>query len=378
MSSDPTETDPTEVALTAHLRRRSARITDRPEGDALHDVVARSGRLRRIRRARRLALSSAAAVIAVVGTVLVVPGDGDRSGPSARTADEQAPTSASTETTETTLQETALPGVMAPSLPLDPFRTSFDQIAVGLEARNVLIRACLDDSGFEGRAYPGSEPLAAPVGLPDTSLHSTFGVFNDAEVLERGYRPIQWNIEAERHAAIAAGTTGPTLTEQYGADLLTAWTVCDGSAGVQLRGGPQDMASPSHPANAIGELQGEAQHLAEADPRIDDVVAAWSACMAGKGYAYAHPLDPGAAFAVEGATTADPLPPLDDVEIATGLADVACKTEVGFADTWYAVLAEHQQALVDTHQAEIQAGLDWYAAMHARAQAVLNGEVPPS
>lgn len=365
--------DATENALADHLRRRSSRVVVRPGADALDAVVERAARLGRRRRARRAAVTGlAAAVVAIVGVALVVPDHGRRAGtgvPAARTSGQPSPSTSPPDPAA----GSSVP--VAPPLPFDQLPPTDDEIAVRAEAAHRLIGACLDEAGFADRPFPDSRP-SRPGPVPDGSLREAFGVFDEAEVRERGYRPQRWDVEAQHHARIANGAAGPTFTEQYGADLLAAWAGCQATASQDLRGGPQDMASVDHPVNVVGRLQGEAYDGAEADDRIAAVVGAWSACMAGRGYDFAHPLDPVAAFAPGDPAAGLPATPPAEDEVAAGLADVACKAEVGFAATWYAVLAEHQQALIDSHPAEIAAAAEWHAGFLARAQAVLAGATP--
>jgi hypothetical protein len=360
--------DPIENALAGHLRRCSSGVAAPPAAELLDRVVRHSAELGRRRRAMRAAVTSAAAVtLAVAGAVVLLPDDEPNVGTdSTRTSDYQGPASSGAGGVE--------PGAQAPApppLPFDQVPPTDEQLATTNEASDMLIRTCLDDAGFGGRPFPDEGPLDLSEDLVSLHLPTEFGVFDEGEVRDHGYVPRQVQAEAELRGWELADE--PTFTERWGADLVPTWQACQHVAGEQLRGGPQDMASPDHPVNVTGPYWGQAWDGAIADERTAAAVAAWSGCMAGQGYDYAHPLDPFDAFAPGDLATGDPLAPPAEEELATGLVDVACKAEVGFMDVWYGVLAEHQQAVIDAHPDELEAAARWHDDVYARAVQVLAG-----
>jgi hypothetical protein len=361
--------DPTELELEDHLRRQGRRLSARPDGAVLDDVLARAAHLGR-RRRRRLAGASvtaaAAAAAALVAAVLVVPDDR----PDLRTGTTDAPGTTTTPPPPPDDPTADEPGIVAPPLPFDALRRSAEDDRVTGDAMEALVTTCMADHGLADRPRPESTPHDPDARWPDTVITDRFGVFVEAEVHERGYAPPQ--LTAEHAARRQEAADAPTFTEQYGADVLVVWGICQSQAGEHLRGGPQDMASPDHPANLLGGLRGDATDAAEADGRVADVVAEWSACMAARGHHYAHPSEPVLAFSPQEREDAglDPLTP-SDAEVATGLDDVACKDEVGFTEVWYAVLAEREQAAIDAHPGEVAAARQWDADFVARARAVV-------
>jgi hypothetical protein len=98
------------------------------------------------------------------------------------------------------------------------------------------------------------------------------------------------------------------------------------------------------------------------DPRIRALNQAWSACMARRFYHYASPSQVQAKHW--------PKPP-SKAEIRTAVADVECKTRVNYLNTWLAVEAAYQQALIGrdlTALSQLQAN---FAPLMRRAQAAL-------
>ncbi|TDD72014.1 hypothetical protein E1262_04690 [Jiangella aurantiaca] len=99
----------------------------------------------------------------------------------------------------------------------------------------------------------------------------------------------------------------------------------------------------------VSAVQSEAWHAALADPRVLDAFAAWSACMADAGYRYAAPMDANDDPRWWTSETAGP------EEIATAVADVACKESTGLIPAWSAVEADYQARFIAANQAELDA-----------------------
>jgi hypothetical protein len=91
---------------------------------------------------------------------------------------------------------------------------------------------------------------------------------------------------------------------------------------------------PGDPVPAIAQ---QASMWTQTDPRVLAVSAAWSRCMAQRGYRYRSPEQP-----AEHNWPATPTP----TETATAVADVTCKQEVNLPNTWLTVEAAYQTALI--------------------------------
>ncbi|WP_116947109.1 hypothetical protein [Jiangella endophytica] len=123
-----------------------------------------------------------------------------------------------------------------------------------------------------------------------------------------------------------------------------------GCLGAAARAG----AVASEPALRAGQdlvssVQSDAWHAALADARVLDAFSAWSACMSEAGYQYAAPMD----------ANDDPRWWTSDTagadEIATAVADVACKESTGLIPAWSAAEADYQTQFIAAHQAELDA-----------------------
>lgn len=93
-------------------------------------------------------------------------------------------------------------------------------------------------------------------------------------------------------------------------------------------------------------LAGQAMNWTRTDPRVLAVDRAWSACMARHGYQYGSPAQ------AEQRRWANPP---DQAEIEAAVADVSCKTRTNLPNTWLAVEAAYQQAVIGQNMTTLAA-----------------------
>jgi hypothetical protein len=90
-------------------------------------------------------------------------------------------------------------------------------------------------------------------------------------------------------------------------------------------------------ADPVPGIAGEAANWTQTDPRIAAANAAWSRCMHARGYSYRSP--------ARAAGARWPSAP-SSKEIGTAVADVMCKNQVDYVNTWLTVEAAYQRALI--------------------------------
>jgi hypothetical protein len=112
----------------------------------------------------------------------------------------------------------------------------------------------------------------------------------------------------------------------------------------------------------VPQIAEQAASFTQTDPRIRAVLRAWSACMARHFYHYASPSQ------VEGHHWRTPP---NRAEIATAVADVTCKAQVNLLNTWLAVEAAYQQALIGQNLATLSQLQANFAPLLRRADAAL-------
>jgi hypothetical protein len=106
----------------------------------------------------------------------------------------------------------------------------------------------------------------------------------------------------------------------------------------------------------------EAASWTQSDPRIQLADRLWSACMARKGYTYKSPQQAEYATWPSEPTSA---------EIATAVADVRCKTQTNFVNTWLTVEAAYQSVLISQNLTELARLQTNFGKLLDRADAAL-------
>lgn len=137
---------------------------------------------------------------------------------------------------------------------------------------------------------------------------------------------------------------------------------CLGEARAKLWG-----SANSEVKDAVAQnLRNTAYDAAKADARVQQVLAAWSRCMAAGGFSYQDPLSPD--------FDRDPSAPPSTIELNTAVADIECKKQTELVKVWNQVDVEKQQQALEKHhlqlsevKAKLQAGL-------RKAVAVLDGD----
>ena len=112
----------------------------------------------------------------------------------------------------------------------------------------------------------------------------------------------------------------------------------------------------------VPQIAEQAATYTQTDPRIRAVNRAWSGCMARHFYHYTSPSQ------VERRSWKTPP---NKAEIATAVADVTCKAKTNLLNTWLAVEAGYQQALIGQNLATLSQLQANFAPLLRRANAAL-------
>jgi hypothetical protein len=128
----------------------------------------------------------------------------------------------------------------------------------------------------------------------------------------------------------------------------------------------------SQPGDPVPAIAQQAGMWTQTDPRVLAVDAAWSRCMAGRGYHYGSPQQAAAHNWPNSPTVA---------ETAAAVADVTCKQRVNLINTWLTVEAAYQTALIGQNigtlanlQASFQGALNRVEALLASPAAGAPGQ----
>ncbi|SFD34646.1 hypothetical protein [Streptomyces aidingensis] len=278
------------------------------------------------------------------------------------------------------------------SFPMDRYRISdADQRTLEL-ARNVLITECMSRHGLDytppAPAGPsGLPPYAHLYGVDDPGHAAVHGYRHPADLEPDAYPRIEQDLSAQERLALYGD---PEHTEQTAPAEIThdpegrepghahegpeprpahpsgqsqpsePATGCWGEARLAINEPGEDWIDPTF----IHQLEDEAGHAADEDPRVAGLRREWAGCMARNGYPEAR----GPLTAVEDLGLTDIM---DERAIAAARQDVACKTETGLVARWAAVDAEYQAELIAEHAGLLADYQRQHAERMARARAVL-------
>ena len=262
------------------------------------------------------------------------------------------------------------------ALPLD----SYEEVA-GLEqnaiaaAAALLMQRCMADQGFQFTAAPGGSGGLSLL----QQVEDSYGLASLAQAEQYGYGQPSGNLGPGGPGAIilpglvgAPGSSTHSVAwrsallgfapgerlgqERHQGCFQWAYTELYGSSGGGLG------LSVAIGADPVPGIAGQAASWTQSDPRITAVNAAWSRCMAGRGYQYRSP-----AAAAGKNWPANPTV----VEIATATADVSCKNQANLVNTWLTVEAAYQRALIGQNLSALARLQSAFRANLTRAKEIL-------
>ena len=252
------------------------------------------------------------------------------------------------------------------NLPLGTYAdVAYSQQTVLSEAATLLTQKCMSSRGFVYTA----QATPAQVQTLVQSAEYPFGVTSATDAATYGYGQPK-SSSPQGGPAFLGGFAFGDLTKQP-----RAWVAallgfapgqrigphqvqgCLAETNNELYGNGGGLSDP------VPEIAIQSATWTQSDPRVEAVDAAWSRCMALRGYKYNSPQQ-----AAGARWPSKPTP----TETATAEADVACKQAVNLDNTWLAVEAAYQAALIGqdlTTLANLQGS---FATMLNRAEALLS------
>jgi hypothetical protein len=240
-----------------------------------------------------------------------------------------------------TTRAAAAPSASAPArnaytyrLPLAAYSYSDAEYEVIESAQRVLARDCMREFGL---SYPTAKKSAPPVtsdrryGISDRKVAARYGYHLPPQPADP-----QPKLGADQRRVLY-GNRNPGNTLTYRGKEIPELG-CLGSA-------VRELARPyEYPAGVTtaSNISSDSYRKSLADPAVKALFARWSACMKGKGYAYASPMDPfrTPAFTAGRASAR---------EKATATADMACKERSDLLEAWLKVETRIQRGMIREH-----------------------------
>ena len=259
------------------------------------------------------------------------------------------------------------------AMPLEAYQAiSTQQQAALADASSLLVQHCMAARGFEdtsSASAPFSSVVtleqveAAGAGLTSVTQARTFGFVRPKSTGSTPSGPqiigfvnavgFGQSLKAGRAYAEALYGFGPGFGGGPGGHVG-----CLQQASKQVYGALVGEPVP----DPVPQIAEQAASFTQTDPRTRAVIRAWSACMARHYYHYSSPSQ------VEGHHWRTPP---NRAEIATAVADVTCKAQTNLLNTWLAVEAAYQQALIGQNLATLSQLQANFAPLLRRADAAL-------
>jgi hypothetical protein len=265
-------------------------------------------------------------------------------------------------------------------MPLEAFQAISTQQQEALaDASSLLIQRCMAARGFQDTSS-ASAPWSSVTSLETTEIHGA-GLTSVTQARTFGFVPPKGAGSSSSGPAII-GVVGPS---GFGQSLKIGQAYAEAlyGFGPGSGAGPGGHVSCLQQANkdvygpVIGEpvpdpvpqIAQQAVSFTTSDPRIHAVERAWSMCMARHFYHYSTPQQ------LEGRHWRSPP---NKAEIKTAVADVACKIQTNLLNTWLAVQAGYQEALIGRNLATLAQLQANFAPMLRRANAALATSAQPA
>ncbi|MFF8836141.1 hypothetical protein [Streptomyces sp. NPDC015130] len=245
--------------------------------------------------------------------------------------------------------------------PLDPYKTTDEQIR-GLEkAQDLLTADCMKRFGFTYRPpvrpAPRGRSTSSRYGVTDAAAAARYGYVKPG-VAEAPEKPAADPLPPAEQLALSGPPLkakpggGPvlppaTLEESRRTDsgrTLNGRKVPVGGCGRE--GHLRLYAEKKDPVDLlyVFGMESEAFSRARQSPKVAAAVEAWSACMAEKGYRVTDPVSPQRALGLASEAEFGGGP-----AIAAAKQDVACKKRTDLVALWYTAEVGFQNALMDEH-----------------------------
>lgn len=249
-------------------------------------------------------------------------------------------------------------------LPLARYLSSAADEKAYFAAVNVAQRRCATSFGVTTRI-----PVAEQPALVELASNRRYGIVNAAEVERYGYQLVPsgeagsdksdgWN--PDRRELVVMNATTPE-GESVATDPVTGKDLPEGGCSAEGFRVVDDGELPP-PANALAEdLLAQAWERTKADSRAQKAEKAWAACMAERGYDFAHRWEAGNSVGSQPVT----------VQLQMAKLDLACAESSDYVGTWYAVDVAYQDRLIDQHEADLEATRAEHASVMERVTRTL-------
>ncbi|MFC8349561.1 hypothetical protein [Streptomyces sp. NPDC057280] len=215
-------------------------------------------------------------------------------------------------------------------LPIQMYMPTSRQALTVTSSREELMDTCMSEAGFpEWKPSPDLPFLGG-----DNDMDARYGINDLDQAAKSGYHPDP-DAQKAYDDAIDADVAGSATIDQQA--LLTCVQKIN------------HMVPQVNTPELIDRIGGESWKEAQETPEVKAAFAHWSACMKGKGYTYAKPMDANddSKWSTSEAGEASAK------EKAVAVADVECRDKYAVEKAWFDAEAAIQQRDIKEHAADL-------------------------
>ncbi|NKZ00868.1 hypothetical protein [Nocardiopsis alborubida] len=218
------------------------------------------------------------------------------------------------------------------SLPFDEHTLSPFEMRTLRYAEDLLVRECMRENGMDWQVVPAPEEEGI-----DSAHRRRYGVIETGVAELYGYQAPPASEHEERVERVREERQSLPVTEYRAAHGDESRTGC-------LRQAQQEMSAevPATDDSLLNSYISTGFDTSLRDPAVVDAFAAWSACMADRGFAYSTPTE-----ASQDPRWQDNVASAEETAVAS--ADVACKETASVVRVWHGAEAAAQNDLIEEH-----------------------------
>lgn len=249
-------------------------------------------------------------------------------------------------------------------LPLEAYMETYPETVTIARAVDKLTESCMARYGFT--LHMPQRGVKPPPNNDDANMARRYGISDPDAAAEYGYslgeddaQPDEMPKLSDAAVAVLTGHVARRPGAAKAPSTYQGKAVPEGGCATEAA----DKVGYSHLSSDLTEkLNAASMDRSQADPRVQQVIGAWSRCMRLKGYTVDSPLH---------AADLVPQSGTGGNAVQTATTDVACKKHTGLVKTWFDVESAIERDQIEQNQLALQQQRDTVTAAVKAAAAVI-------
>jgi hypothetical protein len=270
------------------------------------------------------------------------------------------------------------------SLPIEAYMITAAQLDVLNRAGALLVTQCMAAFGFSYQQMPSPAPaqpgqMARRYGIMDAAAASEYGyhpapgdgirakqIQRQPDSVDSGGRlpAAEWRALTGRSGPQDPASAAVAVRAKVNGRLVPAGG-CEGQSRRRVHG--DDGAAVAEEQGMVDQINDAGFVASKTDPRVRDVITKWSSCMRDEGYSFPDPM---AAVGSADLSRAEP----SKRELATAVADMACKLRTNLISTWNRAEASYESQQIKKNAVTLDAYRAHFTAQVRQAAALLSAK----